>query len=80
MSGSEQPNTRLAAAATAAQVAAGLPKQPTVEECELVLKQKSWSWSSVVWYSQLPIYLRSEVKICRFKKRLKDWVTGNVES
>ena len=80
MSGSEQPNTRLAAATTAAQVSAGLPKQPTVEECEFGLKKKGWCWSSVVWYDKLPIDLRSEVKIGRFKTRLKDWVTRNVDS
>ena len=41
ISGSQQPNTRLAAAAIAAEVAAGMPKQPTVEECELGLQKKS---------------------------------------
>ena len=80
MSGSEQPNTRLAAAATAAEVAAGMPKQPTVEECELGLKKKSWSWLSVVWYSQLPTDLRSEEKIGAFKTRLKEWVARNISA
>ena len=42
MSGKEQPNTRQAAAATTAIVAADLPKQPTVEDSELGLKKKSW--------------------------------------
>ena len=80
MSGSEQPNTRLAAAATAVEVAAGMPKQPTVEECELGLKKKSWSWLSVVWYSQLPTDLRSEEKIGTFKTRLKKWVARNISA
>ena len=80
MSGSEQPNTRLAAAEAAAMASAGIPRQPTVEDCELVLKKKGWCWSSVVWYNQLPIDLRAEVNIGKFKTRLKEWVTSNVDS
>ena len=40
-SGSEQPNTRQAAEAAAAMTIAGMPKQPTLEECDLSLKKKS---------------------------------------
>ena len=67
------------AAAEAAMVAAALPKQPTVQHCELGLKKKSWCWSAVIWYNQLPLDLRSEVKISTFKTRLKKWVTMNVD-
>ena len=70
-SGNEPPNTRLAAITTAAIAAASMPKQPTVEECTLVLKKKSWCWSSIVWYNQLPVDLRAEGKIGPFKTRLK---------
>ena len=79
MSGKEQPNARQAAAATTAIVTAGLPKQPTVEDCELGLQKKSWCWSSVIWYNQLPLALKSEVKMSTFKTRLKEWVTKNVD-
>ena len=80
MSGQQQPNTRQAAAEEAAMVAAGTPPQPTVEHCELGLKKKSWCWSAVIWYNQLPLDLRSEVKITSFKTRLKKWVTMNVDN
>jgi hypothetical protein len=80
MSGQQQPNTRQAAAAEAAMEAAGTPPQPTVEHCELGLKKKSWCWSAVIWYNQLPLDLRSEVKITTFKTRLKKWVTMNVDN
>ena len=78
-SGSEQPNTRQAAVATAAMATAGMPKQPTLEECDLSLKKKSWCWSTVVWYRQLPMDLRSEKKINTFKTSLKEWVNNNVD-
>ena len=79
MSGQQQPNTRQAAAAEAAMIAAGLPQQPTVQHCELGLKKKSWCWSAVIWYNQLPLDLRSEVKTSTFKTRLNKWVTMNVD-
>ena len=59
-SGSQQPNTRQAAATTAALEVAGIPKQPSVDDCELGIKKKSWFWSSVFWYNQLPLVLRSD--------------------
>ena len=58
VSGQQQPNTRQAAAAEAAILAAGTPQWPTVERCELGLKKKSWCWSAVIWYNQLPLDLR----------------------
>ena len=78
-SGSEQPNTRQAVVATAAMATAGMPKQPSLEDCDLGLKKKSWCWSSVMLYKQLPIDLRAEKKMNTFKTRLKQWVTSNVE-
>ena len=77
-SGSGQPNTRQAASTTAALEAAGLPKQPSVETCDLELSRNSWCWASVSWYNQLPIGILSELKTARFKTRLKDWVQKNV--
>ena len=73
-SGAGQPNTRLAASTTAALAAAGVPKQPSVEECDLVLSRNSWCWASVNWYNQLPISLLFEQKVVNYKTRLKDWV------
>ena len=73
-SSSGQPNTRQTASTTAALEAAGLPKQPSVETCDLELSRNSWCWASVSWYNQLPIGILSEQKTARFKTRLKDWV------
>ena len=78
-SGPEQPSTRQAVVATAALVAAGVPRQPTVDECSLELKKKSWCWSAPVWYSKLPLELKSENKMTTFKTRLKQWVAAYVE-
>ena len=78
-SGSQQPNTRQSAAATPALEEAGMAKQPTVDYCELGLKKKSWSWSSVIWYNKLPLDLKAEKKMKTFKTRLKEWVTMYVE-
>ena len=77
-SGSGQPNTRQAASTTAALAAAGLPKQPSVETCDLELSRNSWCWASVTWYNQLPIGILSEQKTGKFKTMLKDWVQKNV--
>ena len=79
ISGSEQPSTRQAVVATAALVAAGVPRQPTVDECSLELKKKSWCWSAPVWYNKLPLELKSERKMTKFKTRLKEWVPAYVE-
>ena len=78
-SGSEQPHTRHSVVAASSLAAAGLPRQPTVEECELELKKRSWCWSSPVWYKKLPLDLRAEKKLPKFKTRLKEWVKMNVE-
>ena len=73
---SEKPKTNQSEAAILE--AAGNPRQPTVEDCELGLKKKSWCWSSVVWYNKLPLDLGLEDKLGRFKTTLKEWVKGNV--
>ena len=54
-SGSGPPNTRQAAASTAAVSAAGLRRQPAIEESELSVARKSSCWASVHLYNQLPI-------------------------
>ena len=77
-SGSGQPNTRQAAATTAALASAGLPRQPSVVDGSLSLARKSWCWDSVRWYNQLPVDILSEKKMMKFKTRLKDWVEKNV--
>ena len=79
-SGSPQPNTRQAVAITRALADAGVHHQPSVPDCELSLTRSSWCWATVHWYSQLPPTLRSERKAGRFKTRLRDWVSRNVEN
>ena len=76
---SEQYNTRQAAEYAAALEAAGVMEQPGVENCELGITSSSWCWSSVRWYNRLPPSLRAENKLGKFKTRLKDWVTMNIE-
>ena len=78
-SGSPQPITRQAAASAAALAAAGVPSQPSVENCELGLARRSWCWSSVRWYNQLPADLISERRPQKFKTRLKTWVARNID-
>ena len=79
-SGTEQYNTRQAAHYSAALTAAGVEEHAGVEQCELEVTSSSWSWTSVRWYNRLPANLRAEKKVSKFKTRLKDWVTSNVES
>ena len=78
-SGSDQPETRQAAASLAALAAAGVPGPPSISSCDLGLTRKSWCWSSVYCYNQLPLDLLSEAKIQKFKTRLKHWVTLHVD-
>ena len=75
----EQYNTRQAADYEAALAEAGVMEQAGVEECELELTRNSWCWTSVSWYNRLPPNLRAENKAGKFKTRLKDWVTSNIE-
>ena len=79
-SGTEQYNTRQAADYSAALVAAGVTEYAGVEHCELGVTSSSWSWASVKWYNRLPADLRAEIKPAKFKTRLKEWVTKNIES
>ena len=74
-SGTEQYNTRQAAL-----VAAGVIEYAGVENCELGVTSSSWSWAFVKWYNRLPADLRAESKLGKFKTRLKEWVTKNIES
>ena len=76
---SEQYNTRQATEYEVALEAAGVMEQPGVENCELEITSRSWCWSSVRWYNRLPPGLRAENKIGKFKRRLKDWVSMNIE-
>ena len=78
-SGSPHPNTRQAAATSEALEALGVHSQPSAPSCEHSLTRKSWCWSSVSWYGQLPLSIWSEKKDKAFKTRLKDWVSENVE-
>ena len=78
-SGSDQPRTRQAEASTAATTAAGAPGPPSIGSCELGLTRKSWCWTSVYLYKQLPVDLCAEQKTQTFKTRLKQWVSLHVE-
>ena len=73
-------NTRQEAEYQAALATAGVGEQAGVEKCELEITGKSWCWTSVMWYNRLPPDLRAESKPNKFKTRLKDWVTKNIES
>ena len=42
-------------------------------------RRKSWCWSSVYWYNQLPLNLQSEAKLQIFKSRLKHWILVNLD-
>ena len=75
----EQYNTRQAADYEAALAEAGVMERAGVEDCELELTRNSWCWTSVSWYNRLPPNLRAENKAGKFKTRLKDWVTSNIE-
>jgi hypothetical protein len=78
-SGTDNHNTRQAAASTAALAAAGVSWHASVPGCELELTRNSWCWSAVNWYNKLPPDLISEPKLHKFKTRLKNWVANNVE-
>ena len=78
-SGVPPPNTRQAAATSEALEALGVHSQPSVPSCDLDLTGKSWCWSSVSWYGQLPLSIKSEKREKAFKTRLKDWVSKNIE-
>jgi hypothetical protein len=75
----DQYNTRQAAEYAAALVAAGAMEQPGVEHCELDVTNSSWCWTSVRMYNRLPPGLRAESKLGKFKTRLKDWVSINID-
>ena len=79
-SGPPLPNTRQSVATNKALADSGLFSQPAAPICQLSLTRKSWSWAAVHWYCQLPPVLRSETNIRKFKTRLKDWVSKNVEN
>ena len=79
-SGNPQPNTRQAAATARSLTASGVLIQPSVPACKLSLTRSSWCWAAVYWYGQLPPSLRSETKIGKFKTRLKEWVSKNIEN
>ena len=66
-SGSDQPKTRQAASVAALEAAGVSGNPPSIESCELGLTRKSWCWSSVYWYNQLPLDLLTEAKIETFK-------------
>ena len=78
-SGSHQPRTRQTIAAAATLAAAGAPRPPSINSCELQITRRSWCWNSVYWYNQLPINLQTEPKLQIFKTRLKQWVSTNME-
>ena len=73
-SGSCQPKTRHETAAADRLLAAGVSNPPSINSCKLQVTRKSWCWTSVYWYNQLPINLRTERKLQAFKTRLKQWV------
>ena len=73
-------NTRQEADYQAALATAGVREQAGVKKFELEITGKSWCWTSTMWYNRLPPDLRAETKPSKFKTRLRDWVTKNIES
>ena len=78
-SGSGQAETRQAAVVTATLAAAGVHGPPSIDSSELEVTRKSWCWSSVYEYNQLPLDIRMEANLQSFKTRLKQWVLEHVE-
>ena len=78
-SGSCQPRTRHETEAADSLLAAGVSNPPSINSCKLQVTRKSWCWTSVYWYNQLPINLRTETKLQAFKTRLKQWVLLHVD-
>ena len=73
-------NTRQEADYQAALATAGVREQAGVKKFELEITGKSWCRTSTMWYNRLPPDLRAETKPSKFKTRLRDWVTKNIES
>ena len=49
-------------------------------EARLDLADRSWCWRATKEYHSLPLSIKLETKLPKFKKQLKNWVLGNIET
>ena len=47
-------------------------------QTKLGLAKNSFRWRGTTWYEALPMSIRSEAKLGKFKKKLNTWIKGNI--
>ena len=47
-------------------------------DADLSLAHDSFRWRASKLYNELPVHIRTETKLARFKFNLKQWVSSNV--
>ena len=47
-------------------------------QTKLGLAQNSFRWSGTTWYEALPMSIRSEANLGKFKKKLNTWIKANI--
>ena len=63
------------------QEARGVLRQvPEAAEARLDLADRSWCWRATNAYHSLPLSIKLETKLTKFKKQLKTWVLGIIET
>ena len=62
------------------QEARGVLRQVPEAEAKLDLSDRSWCWRATKAYHSLPLSIKMESKLPKFKKQLKAWVLGNIET
>ena len=62
------------------QKARGVLRQVPEAEAKLDLADRSWCWRAAKSYHNLPLSLKLESKLSKFKKELRAWVIGNIET
>ena len=62
------------------QEARGVLRQVPEAEARLDLADRSWCWRAAQSYHSLPLSIKLESKLPKFKTALKAWVLGNIET
>ena len=62
------------------QEARGVLRQVPEAEAKLDLTDRSWCWRAAKSYHSLPISIKLESKLSKFKKTLRAWVIANIET
>ena len=47
-------------------------------QTKLGLAKNSFRWRGTTWYEALPMSIRSEAKLGKFKKKLNTWIKANI--